>query len=50
MKQVGDVVRKGEIVASVGSTGLQSSAPHLHLELWNNGVPLDPELYFHNIN
>ncbi len=50
MKQVGDVVRSGDIIASVGSTGLHSSGPHLHLELWNNGVPLDPELYFHNIN
>ncbi len=50
LKEPGDMVRKGDIIGTVGSTGMYSSGPHLHFELWKNGVSLNPELYFHNIN
>jgi len=38
---VGDVVQKGENLATVGSTGL-STGPHLHFELQQNGKAIDP--------
>lgn len=50
LKEPGDMVRKGDIIGTVGSTGMYSSGPHLHFELWKDGVSLNPELYFHNIN
>lgn len=37
----GDAVRKGQRVAKAGSTG-DATGPHLHLEVWMNGVCLDP--------
>ena len=41
-KNQGDLVRSGEVVASVGNTGHLTTGPHLHFELWDNGAPIDP--------
>ncbi|CAN5178319.1 hypothetical protein BH20ACT3_BH20ACT3_13140 [soil metagenome] len=38
----GEVVERGDVIGSVGSTGL-STGPHLHLETRIKGVPVDPE-------
>ena len=45
LKNVGDFVRGGEAVAIVGDTGRLTTGPHLHLELWAQGSPLDAERY-----
>lgn len=44
-KAVGDVVQKGEVLGIAGNTGILSSGPHLHLEIWKNGIPKDPNSY-----
>jgi murein DD-endopeptidase MepM/ murein hydrolase activator NlpD len=38
----GAVIKKGQVIALVGSSGI-SSAPHLHFEIWKNGKPINPE-------
>ena len=43
LKQQGDYVRAGEVLAVIGNTGEESSGAHLHFELWRGGNPLDPE-------
>ncbi|WBX77017.1 M23 family metallopeptidase [Tenacibaculum ovolyticum] len=45
LKQQGDVVKSGEAIASVGSTGELTTGAHLHFELWNNGFPVNPTDY-----
>ena len=42
----GQVVRKGEIIATSGNTGL-STAPHLHYEVRYDDKPLNPHPFLH---
>ena len=46
LKKEGEKVRAGEAVAIIGETGEYSSGPHLHFEMWRNGVALNPETFF----
>ncbi|MDD2345753.1 MAG: M23 family metallopeptidase [Bacteroidales bacterium] len=41
LKRQGARVDAGETIAIVGNSGNLSSGPHLHFELWYNGIPVD---------
>jgi murein DD-endopeptidase MepM/ murein hydrolase activator NlpD len=45
LKKEGNIVHAGETVAIIGETGELSTGPHLHLELWINGIPVNPVDY-----
>lgn len=45
MKEVGDKVNAGDAIAIIGNSGELTSGPHLHFELWHEGVAINPETY-----
>jgi murein DD-endopeptidase MepM/ murein hydrolase activator NlpD len=45
LKKTGNNVKAGEAIAIVGDSGEMTTGPHLHFELWYNGVAIDPTEY-----
>jgi len=45
LKKIGESVKAGEAIAIIGNTGILTSGPHVHFELWNKGIAVDPEDY-----
>lgn len=38
----GAFVKGGEVIATVGKTGLLATGTHVHFEIWKDGLPQDP--------
>lgn len=43
---VGDIVKKGQVIALMGTSG-RSTGPHVHFEVYKNGRTVDPAAYIH---
>ncbi|NHO65087.1 peptidoglycan DD-metalloendopeptidase family protein [Aestuariicella hydrocarbonica] len=49
LAKVGDVIKKGQVIALMGSSG-RSTGPHVHFEVYKNGRAVDPAAYIHRTN
>ena len=45
LKKQGDRVKAGDAIAIVGNSGELTTGPHLHIEIWQKGTPVNPEDY-----
>ncbi len=45
----GDIVMNGDVIGSIGRSGFLTTGPHLHFELWKDGVPMDPSRFLVNL-
>lgn len=45
LKKLGNFVKAGEPIAIIGNTGELTDGPHVHFELWKDGIALNPENY-----
>jgi murein DD-endopeptidase MepM/ murein hydrolase activator NlpD len=43
-------VRRGEPIALLGNSGETSAGPHVHFEIWKDGVPVNPANFILNLN
>ena len=48
IKSVRDNVEQGVLIALSGNSGKHTTGPHLHLEIWRDGKPVNPEKQFIN--
>jgi murein DD-endopeptidase MepM/ murein hydrolase activator NlpD len=48
LKKEREIVKQGELIAQSGNSGLATTGPHLHFEIWHNGEPVDPEILLIN--
>jgi len=37
------MIEQGEVIGYLGNSGLKSFGPHLHFEIWKDGLPVDPK-------
>jgi murein DD-endopeptidase MepM/ murein hydrolase activator NlpD len=44
-KSIGQIVRPGDVLGTIGKVGILSSGPHLHFEIWKNGIPQNAQRY-----